>query len=79
MHMQSTNVGKRWKKAIFGRNSALFALTLAAWLAWPSFGYAGVTDKPAPELTGSNWLNSKPLSLGDLKGRVVLLEFWTYG
>jgi len=34
---------------------------------------------PAPEFTGiSTWLNSKPLSLADLKGKVVLVDFWTY-
>ena len=35
----------------------------------------------APELTGDRgWLNTdKPLSLAALKGKVVLLDFWTYG
>ncbi|HLE63533.1 MAG TPA: thioredoxin-like domain-containing protein, partial [Pyrinomonadaceae bacterium] len=35
----------------------------------------------APELTGGRgWLNTgKPLSLEALKGKVVLLDFWTYG
>ena len=35
----------------------------------------------APEITGGRgWLNTdKPLSLAALKGKVVLLDFWTYG
>ena len=35
----------------------------------------------APEITGGRgWLNTdKPLSIAGLKGKVVLLDFWTYG
>ncbi len=35
----------------------------------------------APELVGgSGWLNTdKPLTLAGLKGKIVLLDFWTYG
>ncbi|HEY0657917.1 MAG TPA: thioredoxin-like domain-containing protein, partial [Pyrinomonadaceae bacterium] len=35
----------------------------------------------APELNGgTGWLNTeKPLSLAALKGKIVLLDFWTYG
>jgi DNA-binding beta-propeller fold protein YncE len=35
----------------------------------------------APEITGGRgWLNTdKPLSLEALKGKIVLLDFWTYG
>lgn len=33
----------------------------------------------APELTGIvNWINSPPLSLMQLKGQVILIDFWTY-
>ena len=33
----------------------------------------------APELMGlTNWINSSPLSLQQLKGKVVLIDFWTY-
>src|SRR5262245_41005622 len=37
--------------------------------------------KRAPELSGGRgWLNTdKPLSLAALKGKIVLLDFWTYG
>jgi len=33
----------------------------------------------APEFTGiEKWLNSEPLSLQSLRGKVVLVDFWTY-
>jgi cytochrome c biogenesis protein CcdA/thiol-disulfide isomerase/thioredoxin len=33
----------------------------------------------APELTGlSNWINSGPLTSQGLRGKVVLIDFWTY-
>jgi thiol-disulfide isomerase/thioredoxin len=34
----------------------------------------------APEFTGlGNWFNSSPLTLASLRGKVVLVNFWTYG
>lgn len=34
---------------------------------------------PAPKVEGiSGWINSEPLHLSDLKGKVVLIDFWTY-
>ncbi len=33
----------------------------------------------APELDSGDWINSEPLKLKDLHGRVVLIEFWTFG
>ena len=35
----------------------------------------------APEFThqsDSEWINSKPLKLADLRGKVVLIDFWTF-
>jgi hypothetical protein len=26
-----------------------------------------------------NWLNSVPLNIADMRGKVVLVDFWTYG
>ena len=35
---------------------------------------------PAPELTNETWLNvDAPLRLADLRGKVILLEMWTFG
>ncbi len=34
---------------------------------------------PAPDFTGiTNWINSPPLTMASLKGKVVLVDFWTY-
>src|SRR3990172_3182304 len=32
----------------------------------------------APELTGGYWVNSEPLSMQALRGKVVLIDFWDY-
>jgi len=42
----------------------------------PAFGESG---SPAPEITGQTWINTTPLRLAGLKGKVVLVEFWTFG
>jgi thiol-disulfide isomerase/thioredoxin len=34
---------------------------------------------PAPDFTGiEGWLNTTPLTLADLRGKVVLIDFWTF-
>ncbi len=38
-------------------------------------------NKPAPELTGRTWLNTpgqEPIRLGDRKGKVTVVHFWTF-
>lgn len=36
-------------------------------------------QQAAPDFNGTQWLNSAPLSLDKLKGKVIMVEFWTYG
>jgi hypothetical protein len=36
-------------------------------------------DRPAPEISGGPWINTAPLAPDTLRGRVVFVEFWTYG
>ena len=38
-----------------------------------------VVGQPVPEITGGPWINTDPLSVAKLRGRVVFVEFWTYG
>jgi thiol-disulfide isomerase/thioredoxin len=38
------------------------------------------TQSAAPDFTGiGKWFNSAPLNMADLRGKVVLVNFWTYG
>jgi len=40
---------------------------------------AAAKDSPAaPELAAGTWINSDPLTLAGLQGRVVVVEFWTF-
>lgn len=37
-------------------------------------------DKPlAPAIESDTWLNTQPLQWNELRGKVVMIEFWTFG
>jgi len=38
-----------------------------------------VLARPAPPIESERWLNSEPLDREALEGKVVLVEFWTFG
>ena len=59
--------------------AALFCLGLLVGLPGRLAAQAPLIGRPAPEIGGGPWLNSPPLTLGALQGRVVLIEFWTGG
>src|SRR5260370_32328804 len=40
---------------------------------------AATNAPPAPEFAKGDWINSDPLTLNKLRGRVVMVEFWTFG
>jgi thiol-disulfide isomerase/thioredoxin len=56
------------------------ALGAAFWLAVARDTAAMLArGMQAPEISADTWLNSPPLALADLTGKVVLVEFWTFG
>lgn len=67
------------------RIAAVVSVALAAgalWLGWAAPSRtAEVAPRPAPALPGGQWLNTpegKPLKIEALRGKVVLVEFWTF-
>ena len=60
--------------------SAIVGLALLGAAATPGYPFVSpLQDRPAPELANTTWIASAPLRLQELRGKVVLLEFWTYG
>jgi len=54
-------------------------LVLGVLGAGTAAGQALRLGQAAPEIAGRPWINGGPLTLEGLRGRVVLVEFWTYG
>ncbi len=69
------------RPTIVGRGLGAAWLAVALVLAWPVTGMTVSLriGQPAPEITGERWINTEPLSMAALRGRVILVEFWTYG
>lgn len=74
-------------------NQLLLSVVFASAIAAPRVGVTQegsrperVTPKPAslpvegelPVATATEWLNSQPLTAADLRGKVILIDFWTY-
>lgn len=61
--------------------AVLVALGAARLISWPApwtAASASSASEPAPDFTGADrWYNSPPLTLNGLRGKVVLVEFWT--
>ena len=71
----------RATRVLTGCAAVLMLAALGWWgVAAPdAAGRAVRVGQAAPEITGGPWINSEPLSLAGLRGRVVLVGFWTYG
>ncbi|OQW38377.1 MAG: hypothetical protein A4C66_11770 [Nitrospira sp. HN-bin3] len=66
-----------WKQS-WGRWLGILVMVVV--VGWFSLQSAdAMLGKPAPEITNATWLNSAPLRMAELKGKVVMVEFWTFG
>jgi thiol-disulfide isomerase/thioredoxin len=81
--MSGTRESKMLKHLFNGSSSYLrwtgigIIVLLAVWVSLqPAEAMIG---KPAPEIANATWLNSGPLRMADLQGKVVMVEFWTFG
>ncbi|MDQ0009529.1 thiol-disulfide isomerase/thioredoxin [Luteibacter jiangsuensis] len=64
---------------------ATLAIGAALVAAWPGNGSStalaqdSAAKAPAPDFAGiDHWFNSQPLTIAGLRGKVVLVEFWTH-
>lgn len=64
---------------IFGVVMLLAIAATAGVLAERGTAASLVVGAPAPEVAGGPWIGSRALTMAALRGRVVLVEFWTYG
>ena len=67
------------QNSLLRRVPRYFILMMAFAAFGPAAARAFSIGKAAPEIAGGSWINSNPLTLGGLRARVVLMEFWTYG
>jgi cytochrome c biogenesis protein CcdA/thiol-disulfide isomerase/thioredoxin len=78
--IEQSKSAQRALEAITHRKSILTTTTTTP-VAQPGPGASNlpILNPAAPEIVpGGDWFNSKPLTLASLRGKVVLLDFWTY-
>jgi len=67
------------RQRIVAAAGALVAAALIALVPGARIDGQPAPGRPAPEITAGKWINSPPLTIGSLRGRVVAVEFWTFG
>ncbi len=73
---------KSWRTLAQGVMAAMLLGTLSVLISlWAYFSAEALArvGMPAPDITSQTWLNSEPKRMAELKGKVVLVEFWTFG
>ncbi|SFF59337.1 Cytochrome oxidase Cu insertion factor, SCO1/SenC/PrrC family [Duganella sp. CF458] len=61
------------------KNTLKFLAAAATLLGASAGARAATAPFEAPEFSGiTHWLNSEPLTIKQLRGKVILVDFWTY-
>lgn len=68
---------RRGRGPVIGWIGLLSALLAAGAIPLPEA--RAFVGRRAPDVAGAVWINSGPLSIQNLRGSVVLVEFWTFG
>lgn len=64
---------------LIGRRPLLLAAGAALLPGATRAAIGAEASRPAPDFTGiTHWLNTPPLTMAQLRGKVVLVDFWTY-
>jgi hypothetical protein len=77
--MASRQAGAGWPRMGQWLLGASLLAVLALAVGVGAQGRGAALDVPAPAISGGPWINSAPLTPDALRGRVVFVEFWTYG
>jgi hypothetical protein len=67
------------RRKLLGSASGGLVLAVAGKLRWAVAQRTVQLGEPAPELSAGAWVNGGPLPMARLRGRVVLIDFWTAG
>ena len=79
--VMTIRVSETHRPSVAVKTACKIALVLAftAILPGSAGGQALRLGASAPDVAGGPWIGSTPLTIAGLRGRVVLVEFWTHG
>ena len=69
------------RRSVLLRGAIVVTATVGLGGAWLTYGAGpalGLTDPRRVLAGGGDWLNTRPLRAQDLRGKVILVNFWTY-
>jgi hypothetical protein len=62
-----------------GRWLIAVVVLAAVAVGWTHTGRSASRAPRAPEIRAERWINPSPLTSSQLRGKVVAVEFWTFG